>query len=387
MKRSFFLVAIVAVVVAALAGGTAFIVQHGRLSELQRLAAQAEDKIKSHDDDAAIDMLRKVEARGGTARSSMLLGRIYFNQGKYDLAMPWFERIIQKYPGSDYTADALLYKARHKMQIEKDANGARELLLTVLSKYPKTEANDFALVQLAQMSLNAGDDNQAKKNLDIVLRKEDSPAREEAEFLVGDINMRALKSSSPASGDEMYEIKKGDSMWALEKRLKVPGDLIASINGLNPHALSVGTMIKIPRVEFSLVIDKAKCTLLLRNHGQFLKKYHVGINRDDAVIPPGEYTVTQKFDKGYDYTDSKTNQAVKPGDPANPYGSRFISLRRDVGIHGTNEPDKIGGYILKGCVAMKNQDVEELYGLVQVKPATPVSVKNHVQPEAGTAKK
>jgi tetratricopeptide (TPR) repeat protein len=387
MKRSMFLVVILAVVFAALAGGTAFIIQHGRLGELQRMAAQAEDQIRNNKQDQAIDMLRKVEARGGTARSSMLLGKLYFDQGKFDQAMPWFDKILQKYPTSDYSADALLYKAKYKMQVEKDANGARELLLTILAKWGKTEANDFALVQLAQMSLNAGDDTQAKKNLDIVLRKESSPARDEAEFLIGDINMRALKSPNPGSGDETYEIKKGDSLWKLEKQLKIPADLLLGINDLNPRSLSVGTVIKVPHVEFSVIIDKSNCTLTLRNHGQFLKKYRVGINRDDAVIPPGDYTVTQKFDKGYDYTDPKTNAAVKPGDPANPYGSRFISLRRDVGIHGTNEPDKIPGYIIKGVVAMKNHDIEELYGLLQMKPATPVVVKNHVLSEGSPGKK
>ncbi|MGI8906489.1 MAG: L,D-transpeptidase family protein [Candidatus Sumerlaeaceae bacterium] len=385
MRRSLFLVAILAVVFAALAGGTAFIVQQGRLGELQRMAAQAEDMIKSRAYDDAVAILRKVEARGGTARSSMLLGKIYYDQGKYDQAMPWFQRIVEKFPDSDYVADALLYKARYKLDVDKDANSARELLLTILSKWSKSKANDFALVHLARMSLNAGDDAQAKKNLDIVLKKEESPARDEAEFLIGDINMRALKSPNPGSGDETYEIKKGDTIWALERRLKIPGDLLMAINGITQN-LSVGTAIKIPRVEFSIVIDKAERTLLLRNHGQFLKKYKVGINRDDATLPPDQYSVSQKFDKGYDYTDPKTNQPIKPGQPGNPYGTRFLSLRREVGIHGTEEPQKVGTYITKGVVAMTNPDIEELYGLVQAKPATPVTVKNHVQAEGPPGK-
>jgi tetratricopeptide (TPR) repeat protein len=385
VKRTLFLVLAIGLVVAALAGGTAFIVQQGRLGELQRMSAQAEDMLNSGKTDDAITLLRKVEARGGNPRSLMLLGRIYYEQGKYDQALPWFEKLEQKYPSSDYVADALLYQARYKLEIAKDANGARELLLRILSKWSRTPANDFALVYLAKMSLNANDDGQAKKNLDVVMKKPNSPALSDAEFLIGDINMRALKSSTPGPGDDSYEIKKGDSLWGLEKKLKVPADLLIAINGLNPHALSVGDQIKVPRVDFSIVIEKAQRTLTLRNHAKFLKKYKVGINRDDAVLPAGEYRIEQKSEKGYDWTDPKTNQTVKPGDPNNPYGSRFLSLRRDVGIHGTNEPDKVGTYIPRGTVSMTNQDIEELYGLVQVK--TPVSVKGHVQTEGSTASK
>lgn len=387
MKRTLFLVLAVALVVAALAGGTAFIVQQGRLGELQRMAAQAEDMLNSGKTDDAITLLRKVEARGGNPRSLMLLGKIYYEQGKYDQAIEWFKKLQQKYPTSDYVADALLYQARYKMDVEKDGNGARDLLLTILSKWPRSNANDFALVQLAKMSLNANDDAQAKKNLDIVMKKPNSPALSEAEFLIGDINMRALKSSTPGPGDDTYEIKKGDSLWKMEKNLKVPQDLLIAVNGLNPHSLTVGDHIKVPHVNFSLLIDKAQRTLTLRNNGKFLKKYKVGINRDDAVLPAGEYTISQKFDKGYEWTDPKTNQTVKPGEPNNPYGSRFLSLRREVGIHGTNEPDKVGTYMPRGVVAMTNQDIEELYGLVQIKPATPVSVKGHVQSEGSTGSK
>jgi lipoprotein-anchoring transpeptidase ErfK/SrfK len=34
------------------------------------------------------------------------------------------------------------------------------------------------------------------------------------------------------------------------------------------------------------------------------------------------------------------------------------------GIHGTNEPDKLGQQITLGCVRMSNEEVEELFSIV-----------------------
>ena len=76
------------------------------------------------------------------------------------------------------------------------------------------------------------------------------------------------------------------------------------------------------------------------------------------------------------------NSCRSSGEPGNPYGSRFIELRRDVGIHGTDQPEKIGTYVSKGVVAMTNEDAEELYGLVQTKPPTSVVVKGKVKAAA-----
>jgi lipoprotein-anchoring transpeptidase ErfK/SrfK len=43
-----------------------------------------------------------------------------------------------------------------------------------------------------------------------------------------------------------------------------------------------------------------------------------------------------------------------------------------VGIHGTNNPSSIGGFVSKGCIRMQNRDVLELAGLVPI--GTPVSI-------------
>lgn len=366
-------------VIASLAGGSAFLLRQKQLSEMGRMASQAEDKLNSRSYDQAISMLRKVEADGGTDRSTYLLGRAFTEQGKFQEAERYFNNLLRQYPKSPLVPEARLALARYHISETKNMDAAQEQLLHILSNSPKSAAADHALVVLAQLSLEKNDEEQARKNLEIVLRKKDSPAKSEAEFLIGDLNMKRLKSPEAAPGDELYTIKRGDTLWAMERKLKIPQDLLIGINDLDPRALSVGRQIRVPRLDISLLIDKTQRTVSIRNGNEFLKKYRIGVNQDDNALPAGQYKVIKKYDKGLEWVNPETNESVKPGDPENPYGSKFVELRRDVGIHGTNDEEKVGTLISAGTVMMSNQDMDELYALVQLN--TPVTVRGSVNPE------
>ncbi len=67
----------------------------------------------------------------------------------------------------------------------------------------------------------------------------------------------------------------------------------------------------------------------------------------------------------------------------NPFGPRWIGLQvpedengSKYGIHGTNEPDSIGKYASGGCIRMDNNEVKELYDLVEVN--TPVIIYKEI---------
>ena len=60
-----------------------------------------------------------------------------------------------------------------------------------------------------------------------------------------------------------------------------------------------------------------------------------------------------------------------PGGPNNPLGARALYLYRNgrdtmFRIHGTNQPQSIGGAVSSGCVRMLNHDVIDLYERVPV---------------------
>lgn len=391
MKKTVFVLVMLVIVAVALAGGAAFILQQNKQSSLKRQAQQAQEKMDAKEYSEAITLLKKVEAQGGSARSTFLLGKAYYETDQTGEAMKYFKVIEDKYPRSDFMPQALLYKGRHLQEAESKPKKARDVYLQIIDKYPDAEAADFALLYLAKLSYEEGDVVQAKKNLDIIIKKGESPAKDEAEFIVGDFNMKQLKSPEPGPGDDLYTLKKGDSIWKLSRQLKVPADLIIGINNLKANALTVGQQIKVPRLNISVQVDKSQRTLTLKNGNAFLKKYHVGINRTDSRVPRGDYVVAGKFEKGYEYTDPESNVTLRADDPNNPYGSRFIQLRREMGISGTNDPEGVGKYTTKGSISMRNEDVEEIYPLVQDKnsggAATPVNIKGSINMEAaGSAK-
>jgi lipoprotein-anchoring transpeptidase ErfK/SrfK len=71
-----------------------------------------------------------------------------------------------------------------------------------------------------------------------------------------------------------------------------------------------------------------------------------------------------------------TNQLLKPPDPNTVYGTyayglsgytevsevaeKFKKTDGQLGIHGTNDPSKIGQAVSSGCIRMRNEDIEKL---------------------------
>ncbi|HVY56350.1 MAG TPA: L,D-transpeptidase [Xanthobacteraceae bacterium] len=55
------------------------------------------------------------------------------------------------------------------------------------------------------------------------------------------------------------------------------------------------------------------------------------------------------------------------GGPGNPLGARAMYLAGTVyRIHGTNQPQTIGGRVSSGCIRMTNEDVKDLYARVKI---------------------
>jgi lipoprotein-anchoring transpeptidase ErfK/SrfK len=65
---------------------------------------------------------------------------------------------------------------------------------------------------------------------------------------------------------------------------------------------------------------------------------------------------------------------IPGGSPRNPMGAAALTLSGggQYAIHGTNQPNLIGGFVSHGCIRMYNADVTDLYSRVSV--GTPVVV-------------
>ncbi|MDT8900881.1 L,D-transpeptidase family protein [Anaeroselena agilis] len=114
-----------------------------------------------------------------------------------------------------------------------------------------------------------------------------------------------------------------------------------------------------PEGRITLVVNVPARYLEVLNDGKQYKKYRIAVGRSDTPSPFGEWIVTWK--------------AYHSGDI---FGTRFLGLNvpwGGYGIHGTNRPWSIGQFASKGCIRMRNRDIEELFEWVPV--GTPVRIE------------
>jgi hypothetical protein len=117
-----------------------------------------------------------------------------------------------------------------------------------------------------------------------------------------------------------------------------------------------------------LRVDRESLRITLYRDGHAIWKAPVGVGRPSLPTPAGHFYVTEKL------------QAI--GGPFyGPYAlgtSAYAPTLSEwpgggvVGIHGTDEPQLIPGYPSHGCIRLRNQDITQLYGLVEV--GTPIEI-------------
>src|SRR6266853_1063963 len=112
-----------------------------------------------------------------------------------------------------------------------------------------------------------------------------------------------------------------------------------------------------------LVISIPDRKIALLEDGRVVRVYGIAVGKKSTPSPNGNFHIASRVVKPTWYQPGKV---VGPG-PANPLGTRWMGLGfKGYGIHGTNRPTSIGKAASHGCIRMRNQDVEELFELVQV---------------------
>lgn len=119
-----------------------------------------------------------------------------------------------------------------------------------------------------------------------------------------------------------------------------------------------------PQGTISIHIDTEQAKLTVLIDGNPWKYYVVAVGKWTSMTPVGEWKI---IEMGYD--------------TGGAFGTRWMGL--DVpwggyGIHGTNRPWSIGTYASLGCVRMFNEDIEELFELVE--PGTRVVISGYRPP-------
>ena len=96
-----------------------------------------------------------------------------------------------------------------------------------------------------------------------------------------------------------------------------------------------------------------------RVDGSFLFDGPVGVGKEGKT-PTGTFKIKTKLVYP-DWTHPDTKEVIKYGDPRHEIGTRWLGIGGGLGIHGTNEPDSIGKPVSRGCVRMRNAEIESIF--------------------------
>lgn len=139
-----------------------------------------------------------------------------------------------------------------------------------------------------------------------------------------------------------------------------------------------------------LVLDRHHRQLLVLEDGVLKRRFPAAVGTVGWETPVGRHQVLEMVADPI-WLHPASGRTVPPG-PANPLGSRWIAFHRDchgrrgwdgerqleiagctvAGFHGTPHRWTVGRAVSHGCVRLFEEDVQELFNLVQV--GTPVTV-------------
>jgi len=321
--------------------------------------------------EALAPKLRKEESQ---KRLEWLAIQLLMRTGKTDEARRRAEAYLDAYPNDEHLGTIHYCLGKIALEQEKNRQKAAVHFEKVVRKYPNDPYFPAALLGLASIDVQTGDLVSAKKRLDTLIEMPlDKELKSKVEDLLGQVNITLLFSRTLLGNDKFYEVKPGDSPIKIAKRFGIEPELLQRCNGItNPRALRTGRRLKIPDVDFSIVVDLSDNTLTLLNHGKFFKKYRVRTGKFEGLTPTGRFTIRTKL-KNPQWEDPTTGKIYPPGHPENELGTRWLGFNRaGLGIHGTIHPESIGKYASRGCIGMLKDDVEELFDLVP--RGTPVTV-------------
>lgn len=222
-------------------------------------------------------------------------------------------------------------------------------------------AEDNARVLLArgETAMSQGLYADAKQLYQQVLQlNPDAKTAAAAQERLGQANVKLILSPAMTQDSIQYEVKPGDSLGRIAKKHGTTVELLRASNNLNGDFIKVGQKLKVSQAKFTLLADKSQNTLTLKSGEEVVKVYRCSTGAGGNT-PTGTFKVTSRL------VDPVWKGIVPPGDPENPLGTRWLGFDLpQYGIHGTNEPDKIGQQVTKGCVRLLNSEVEELYILI-----------------------
>ena len=171
-------------------------------------------------------------------------------------------------------------------------------------------------------------------------------------------------SPNTSGGPCVFLVEDVNDAQALKVLLPTrPNGSFGWINSSQVHLTRHNYAIKVRLDDFSLTVTDRE---------EMIFETAVGVGRTDAPTPPGRYY---------------TAELLRPPSSGTAYGpyayglsgysdtfTNFLGGPGQLGIHGTNNPWKLGTNVSAGCVRLHNDDITHLVETLQLPLGVPVDI-------------
>jgi L,D-transpeptidase ErfK/SrfK len=136
----------------------------------------------------------------------------------------------------------------------------------------------------------------------------------------------------------------------------------ATLPGVRVHAADAAasvTTVAVTRTTIRrVVVSLPDRRMVVLENDRILASFDVAVGAPSTPSPIGAFTIVNRISHPTYYRPGKV---IPPG--ANtPLGTRWLGLsQKGYGIHGTDKPRSIGQARSRGCIRLRNEDVERLF--------------------------
>ena len=220
------------------------------------------------------------------------------------------------------------------------------------------------LRERAERAYQAGRHAEARETLHRAMRlTEDPEALASIRERLGEINLALLTSRHPQAESAWVEVRSGDTLGRIAAREGTTVELLRMSNQIRGDNIRVGQRLKVIREPFLIRVSKERNELTLYLGGRFFKAFPVSTGARDNT-PEGEFRIINRIVHP-DWWHPESKRMIPYGHPDHRIGTHWLGWNLPgFGIHGTDEPERLGEPVSLGCVRMHNDEVKVLHDLV-----------------------
>lgn len=158
-----------------------------------------------------------------------------------------------------------------------------------------------------------------------------------------------------------YSVQANDTVASVAEKHGISPELLASVNGLGASkALAPGSTLKVVRGPFRATVSIARGELTLFLGDLYAGRFPVSISKQN-VPPAGVFEITdRRKDRTYYGPDGIL---VKADDPENPYGGCWLSLGKNLCIHGSPQMSR-SDLSDAECIGLAPLDAADVYSIL-----------------------